>query len=463
LPIARAFLVLIAFAVPAVADDWDVLVVGNPSRSAPTAFADSHAAAAAFEKLALGPVALKREIGADALAEALDDLVGAPRVLIYFAGPIGTGASGPLLMGQGGGDPRGAINPLLDRLAASGTTEAVLLIEDCAGGAGFAGRLAVPEVPTGMAVFMAASAGPDGACPEAPDRVTDRLARLAGATLQDGLAGVWTGADSLAPLAIGRVQNPDLGSEGAAEIAVVSGDVIEIAPVAILAAAPTEVISGIAVEAEVEPALGVGTSGAVPTAEPAVFRPLRDEDILALPVAAGMPEPSIIVGIIRTGDVETPPETDIAYDDFEGREALRTADPVQFQALVEGGRLDPPPEALVLALQTELKRAGCYRNTLDGQWGGGSRRAVERFFEAAKQPASGQEPDPSLYRQILLAGPVTCPEPVAEETPARTSTRRTTEPAAVVAKPPPAAKPDPKPKPPPKSDLSNSALGGVFR
>ncbi|MCU0828583.1 MAG: peptidoglycan-binding protein [Tabrizicola sp.] len=460
----RILLTLMAVAQPLSAEDWEVLVIGNPSRSAPGAFADSHAAADTFRQMGLGPVTLRREIGADALGEALEGLTGAPRVVIYFAGPIGAGSSGPMLMGQGGGDPRGAIGPLLARLAGSGTRQAVLLIEDCAGGDGFAGRLQAPEIPAGMTVFMAASAGSTATCPTKPDRLTDRLALATGDSLQSRLGGLWRGADTLPPVDLTPAATPATGS--AAEIAVVSGDVIQLAPVAIAATAPTEVIAGTTVDEPAESAVAVATQPPAPAAEPAVFRPLRDEDLLAIPVAAGMPQPSIIVGIIRPPEPEAPPEPEfpeIAFDDASAREALRTDNPALFQAMVDAGRLDPPPESLVTALQTELQRGGCYTSTIDGQWGNGSRRAVDRFAETAGLTAVSQEPDIALYRQILLAGAVTCPAPVVEAAPARPATPRASEPAAA-PRPTPAPAPAPAPRPAaPSGGISDGALGGVFR
>ena len=474
----RALLVLTALAQPAAADDWRVLVIGNPSRSAPTAFADAHMAAETFRRMALGPVAMQREIGADALAQALDSLSGSHGVVIYFAGPIGSGPAGPMLMGQGGGDARGAIDPLLARLAATGTREAVLLIEDCAGGDGMAGRLRQPELPAGLMVYMAATAGPSGTCPERADRLTDRLAGSDADTLQGRLTGLWTGAATLDPLAITPGTTPDAAptAAGAALVEVVESDVIRIAPVTVATIAPTEVIAGTVLDPAPEPddpttptsasAVPAAEPAAVPAAEPAVFRPLRDEDMLALPVAAGMPQPSIIVGIIRPDPPEpeaAPDLPQIAYDDLAAREALRQDDPALFRTLVESGALDPPPESVVIALQTELQRSGCYTAAIDGQWGNGSRRAVDRFAEAAGLTPVTRDPDATLFRQMLLAGPVECPAPVAEAAPARSTAPRAADPAPA---PSPARAPEPAPAPQPSAPsggLSNSALGGVFR
>ena len=122
-----------------------------------------------------------------------------------------------------------------------------------------------------------------------------------------------------------------------------------------------------------------------------------------------------------------------------------------------------PPEVLASALQTELQRSGCYTAAVDGDWGNGSRRAVDRFAEAASVTPITREAEPGLYRQILLAGPVQCPVPVAEPAPARTATPRAADPAPAPARTAePALAPAPQPSQP-SGGLSNSALGGVFR
>lgn len=455
MPPLRAFLLSMVLAQPLAAGDWKVLVIGNPSKSAPTAFADAHTAAETFRRLDLGSVALRREIGADALAQALDDLTGAPRVILYFAGPIGAGAAGPQMMGQGGGDARGAIGPLISQLAAAGTTELVLLIEDCAGPTGLPGRLQPPQLPAGLSVFIAASAGTATACPDPSLRLTSRLAQAGDDTLQDALSGLWSGGTTLAPLALAAAPATEAPAD---TIGVVEADVVSVIPVAASPAPAAEVIYATDVSPEVETE---ASSAAGLTAEPAVFAPVRSSDLMAIPVAAGMPKPSIIVGLLQP---EAPPQPTIAFDDIAAREALRKSDPAQYQRLVEAGELDPPADRLAVALQTELQRAGCYRGTIDGQWGAGSRRAVDRFAEAARLDDLPAEPDASLYRRIILADPVQCviPEPVAEAAPVRTKPR--TEPAAAApapAKPKPA--PPAAPAKPASGGLSDSALGGVFR
>ena len=74
----------------------------------------------------------------------------------------------------------------------------------------------------------------------------------------------------------------------------------------------------------------------------------------------------------------------------------------------------PAPEALPRALQEQLKRIGCYRLTVDGDWGQGSRTAVRRYFDARKAPVTDAdlEPTEALWRGLNAeTGQVCAPPP----------------------------------------------------
>jgi hypothetical protein len=85
-------------------------------------------------------------------------------------------------------------------------------------------------------------------------------------------------------------------------------------------------------------------------------------------------------------------------------------------ALPPGLMLEPPapadPKALALAVQTELQRLNCYRGALDGDFGSGSRRAVEAYGTAAGSMPDTLDPTPALLRtlQALPDGKL-CPDP----------------------------------------------------
>lgn len=116
-------------------------------------------------------------------------------------------------------------------------------------------------------------------------------------------------------------------------------------------------------------------------------------------------------------------------------------------ALPEPAVLPPTPD-LAIAVQTELKRLGCYRGGIDGKWGPGSRKALAQFYKTADEAdlAARLGPDPSeaVLARLVLPDNANCPRPaapVAARTVAKPQTAKT-EPAA----PAPAAEPAKKKK-----------------
>jgi hypothetical protein len=88
----------------------------------------------------------------------------------------------------------------------------------------------------------------------------------------------------------------------------------------------------------------------------------------------------------------------------------------------------PPPlqgRQLILALQTELNRVGCYSGTVDGEWGNQSRRAVEAFRDSSGITIAATEPSPDLLDALKTRSTVVCsvqPDTVAVvETPQSTA------------------------------------------
>jgi hypothetical protein len=111
---------------------------------------------------------------------------------------------------------------------------------------------------------------------------------------------------------------------------------------------------------------------------------------------------------------------------------------------------DIDPAQLPRLVQTELKRLGCYSLRVDGDWGPGSRRALERYLKAMGRPATRQEltammPSEELYREAAAQEEGLCPPVIV--TPTRTTTSRpstsNSAPAAPAPKAPAAAAPAP--------------------
>lgn len=159
----------------------------------------------------------------------------------------------------------------------------------------------------------------------------------------------------------------------------------------------------------------------------------------AIAPRAGFPAPSIILGRVPAGTEESygidrlMPETvaqfAFPYNDIASRNALRSSDPEMFRALVSQGHIDPPEDRVAVALQEELQRMNCYRSSIDGAWGAGSRRAAAEYFRTSgvNDNGLGATATAALFRSIVLGGDTTCV--VAAQTgtqtrPASTGNRR---------------------------------------
>ena len=73
----------------------------------------------------------------------------------------------------------------------------------------------------------------------------------------------------------------------------------------------------------------------------------------------------------------------------------------------------PVPIDLPRAIQTELTRIGCYAMPVDGDWGNGSRRAMETYYAAKKVEKAGLEPSAALYQALAKEPARTCDAPAA--------------------------------------------------
>ncbi len=101
--------------------------------------------------------------------------------------------------------------------------------------------------------------------------------------------------------------------------------------------------------------------------------------------------------------------------------ALRGADNLTGRDRLIGEDVTPPgmnlPEMdareLAVALQTELQRLGCYRMTIDGAWGPGSRRALADYFERTDQRPLDTEPTREILVLAMASEGEICPAPVA--------------------------------------------------
>lgn len=458
---------LMSFAGASVAQDWHAIVIGQPGPGAARAFADAFHAAQAFRTNGFADVTLLRDASRQQLLDAFSEAGEAERVVVYFAGPLLN--EGTTLQVK---DDVLQLSALVDWFEQSGKTQASILIENCADPKLKESQLTFPPIPDDLAVYLAASAGPGEDCGVIETRLTDQLKdKIAnpGGSLQESLTGLPAFSTLFDPIPL---RAPDVAPApvGAAPVvSVVASDVVSIAPVARPvqnSARVSPVVSA--------PRTTTATGGVV------VFEPPANTQIAALPVAAGLPEPSIIIGLLEPeaaafGAVAAPSEvgsTEITYENLAERRRLRSEQPELFETLVSSGAFDPPEQLLVVALQTELERMRCYTAGVDGQWGGGSRRSVQRYFdEIAGVEAVSLDPEIPLFRQIIRRDDILCPAPVARAPAASGSTRQTTtrtnSPARVTATPSRrAATQAPARRPAPAKKQPTIRLGtgsGVFR
>jgi hypothetical protein len=126
--------------------------------------------------------------------------------------------------------------------------------------------------------------------------------------------------------------------------------------------------------------------------------------------AAGLPRPYIVLGRTPTLlEAVAPPVTD--WRDSAARAQQKLADPAAYATLVAAGGFDPPEAELAVALQTVLSEQECYRGGIDGQFGGGSRAALTRYFETAGLDGVGQDATIAVWRQVIAGPVVVCPAP----------------------------------------------------
>ena len=98
--------------------------------------------------------------------------------------------------------------------------------------------------------------------------------------------------------------------------------------------------------------------------------------------------------------------------DTEANRALLAA--IDPRLAEEEAILTVAPEDLARAVQTQLKRVGCYQMAVDGSWGKGSRTALTSYFLAKKTVPETLEPTDSLFTRLSDEPKVVCAARVAK-------------------------------------------------
>ncbi len=100
---------------------------------------------------------------------------------------------------------------------------------------------------------------------------------------------------------------------------------------------------------------------------------------------------------------------EITPDNESNREILAAIDP----SLLDDTGIVVDTANLSRDAQAELSRLGCYRMTVDGAWGRGSRTALTSYFLAKRQVPDSLEPSVALVEQLKREGQVVCEVQVA--------------------------------------------------
>ncbi len=82
---------------------------------------------------------------------------------------------------------------------------------------------------------------------------------------------------------------------------------------------------------------------------------------------------------------------------------------------------------LARSVQTELRRLGCYRMAIDGDWGRGSARALSDYFRNTRQEPTATGPTVEILGELFLRSGRICTQPVAVERTVQASPARTSE------------------------------------
>lgn len=223
--------------------------------------------------------------------------------------------------------------------------------------------------------------------------------------------------------------------------------------------------------------IGSAPAGAAPPVQLLETAPMPADPTLGagpVPQRAGLPRPSIIVGDMAILTA-LGPQGPLGMP-FALREAIRARDATLFERLLGQGVFDPDPDRMAEAIQTELQRSECYSGGIDGKWGAGSARAVERWQQAAgdrlREGETGTDPEPRLFRAIARGGDLRCAAvaaPVVAVTPAKPKPGRDpgkpARPAVIAAQPAQPAKPVQPAKPASTTPEFNPSMfgSGVFR
>ena len=189
---------------------------------------------------------------------------------------------------------------------------------------------------------------------------------------------------------------------------------------------------------------------------PAFDPPARGtEGSLALPPIAEGPAasaepggPSTVPGLPRLFPADDakaePPATALGTEPVEPERQMAALAPSETRPEL----LPPMPEAeaeapvdMARAIQEELARLGCYRSTIDGDWGPKSAKALLRYYATKKEAPDELDPNEMLLAKLSREEKVVCTRTESDRTVTKkkgggeTTAKKPVKPAPVAKKP----------------------------
>lgn len=121
--------------------------------------------------------------------------------------------------------------------------------------------------------------------------------------------------------------------------------------------------------------------------------------------------------------------------------------------------------SLARNVQTELRRLGCYRLDVDGDWGNGSIRALTDYYRNRKQPVTSTDPTYELLSDLFLQSGRVCKQPVVIKKKDRAGTKLVSDddgPSTSKGKAGKKARANRAPAAPPPDISGGIGIGGIF-
>lgn len=143
---------------------------------------------------------------------------------------------------------------------------------------------------------------------------------------------------------------------------------------------------------------------------------LASNDLQTAVLIVGQTLRSVEISARPSNGTQPPSGTQVASLSIEGMEGARRSVVSGLETLIVGASTDETDETkatdLARSVQTELRRLGCYRMTIDGDWGKGSIRALTDYYKNTRQAAATTDPTVELLGDLFLRSGRICKQPV---------------------------------------------------